>query len=159
MAATTRRSGLFQGPGQLFDLAARDHPQSAPCSLVELALQGTTEIADLHVRQAVKADDDPVLRGRLLCTRGYIPPSPPKVRVGLDFQVSVGFGVVWLLTPRDRQFGPEIRVLPVLRLLEGDILPRSGPVASAKGLPPHRWLPTLLPTQTPGRDGLGFRLM
>lgn len=44
-------SGLLQGPRQLFDLAAWDHPQGAPSSLVQLGLQGAAEVIDLHVGQ------------------------------------------------------------------------------------------------------------
>jgi len=136
-----------------------DHPQRAPRGLVELGLQRAAEVIDLHVRERVKADDDPVPWGRVPpCPRSHIPPSPPKVRTGLDFEFSVGFGMVWLLSPRDGWFGPQIRVLPPFRLLDGSILPQSRHMVLADGLLSGLQVTTLLPTLTPSRNGPVFQL-
>lgn len=161
MAATCRCSGLLQGPGQLFDLAAVDPLQSASCGLAELGVQGAAEVADLHTRQGLEADNDPAMGGRApVCMRSHVPPPPPEVRASLHFQVSVGFGVVRLLSLRDGLLGPELRVWPLLRLSDGSVLPRSKhmvptQVAPAKGLLSHPWVTF----PSPGRDSWVFRLM
>lgn len=160
MVATCRCSGLLQGPGQLFDLAAMDHLQSASRSLAELGVQGAAEVVDLHARQGVEADNDPVVGGRApVCTSRHVPPSPPEVRASLDFQVSVGFGIVWLLSLRDGLLGPELRVWPLLRLSYGSVLPRSRhmvptQVAPAEGLLSHPWVAF----PSPGGDSWVFGL-
>lgn len=150
MAATCWHSGLLQGPGQLFDLAAMDHPQSASRGLAELGVQGTTEVVDLHARHGVDVDNDLVIGGRPpVCKRSHVPPSPPEIRVSLDFQVSVGFGIVRLLSLRDSLLGP------LLRLLDDSIPTGVGYVVPTKGLLACLWATSL----SPGRDDWVFGLM
>lgn len=151
--AASGYSGLLLGPGQLLHLAAVDHPQRAPRGLVQLGLQGAAEVIDLHIWQRIKADDDPVPWGRVpSCPRSHIPPSPPQVRTGLDFQVSVRFGMVWLLSPRDGWFGPKIRVLPLLRLLDGRVYPQNRHTVPTNGLLSGLQVTALLPSLAPGRN-------
>lgn len=144
MVATCGHSGLFRGPRQLFDLAAVDHVQSAPCGLAELGVQGAAEVIDLHVGQGVEADDDAIVGGQApVCMGGHIPPPPPQVGASLDFQVAVGFGKVQLLRPRDGLFGPKLRVWSLLRLCDRSVLPGSRFVVPAQVVPTNGLLSRL----------------
>lgn len=159
--ATCRHSGLLWDPRQLFDLAAVDHVQSAPCGLAELGVQGAAEVIDLHIGQGVEADDDAIVRGQAsVCTRSHIPPPPPQVGAGLDFQVAVGFGKVRLLRPRDGLFGPKLRVWSLIRPWDRSVLSRSRFVVPAQVVPTEGLLSRLGVTSlTSNRDSWVFRVM
>lgn len=99
--AVSRCSGLLGSAGQLLDLPAVDYLQRISSGLAELGVQSAAQVIGWDVWEGVKADDDPILWGWLtLWVRGKIPSPPPKVRASLQFQISVGLGVVWLLSLR-----------------------------------------------------------
>lgn len=145
----------------MFDLAAVDHTQSAPRGLAELGVQGAAEVVDLHVGQGVEADDDAVVGGQApVSTRSHIPPPPPQVGAGLDFQVAVGFGKVRLLCPRGGLFGPKLRVWSLLRLWDRSVLLGRRFVVPAQVVPTEGFLSRLRVTSlTSNRDSWVFGVM
>lgn len=154
-AAAAAASGLLRGSGQLFELAAVAHLQGAPRGLAELGVQGAAEVADPHVRQGVQVDNDPLVGDQSLVRRSHIPPSPPEVGANLNFQVSVRFDIVQLLSPRHRLLGPELRVWLLLGRLDGGVLPGGRHVVPAQGRLLGLWVASL----GPDGESSAFRLM
>lgn len=150
-----RASGLLRGSRQLSELAAVAHPQGAPRSVAELGIQGTAEVADGHIMQGIEVDDDPLIGDQSLVYSSHVPPSPPEIGADLNFQISVRFDIVQLLSPGHGLLGPKLRVWLLLRLLGSGILLGGRHTVPAQGLLFCLWVTS----RGPGRDSSVFGLM